>query len=172
MRPSTAIASRFGALTAVIATAAFAGCGGGSDSTSTGEIPGGADPAEVQVIDDWASTLSEGDVAGAAAYFAIPSVAENGPALIHVRDSGDARLFNASLPCGATLVEADPEGEFIVATFRLTERPGPGTCGAGTGDTAKTAFVVEDGKIKEWRRVFDGGSVPPQGEGTAPGRTV
>ena len=172
MRPSTAIASRFAALTAVIATAAFAGCGGGSDSTSTGEIPGGADPAKVQVIDDWASTLSEGDVAGAAAYFAIPSVAENGPALIHVRDSGDARLFNASLPCGATLVEADPEGEFIVATFRLTERPGPGTCGAGTGDTAKTAFVVEDGKIKEWRRVLEGGSVPPQGEGPAPGRTV
>lgn len=172
MRPSTAIASRFGALTAVIATAAFAGCGGGSDSTSTGEIPGGADPAKVQVIDDWASTLSEGDVAGAAAYFAIPSVAENGPALIHVRDSGDARLFNASLPCGATLVEADPEGEFIVATFRLTERPGPGTCGAGTGDTAKTAFVVEDGKIKEWRRVFDGGSAPPQDEGPASGRTV
>ena len=127
MRPSTAIASRFAALTAVIATAAFAGCGGGSDSTSTGEIPGGADPAKVQVIDDWASTLSEGDVAGAAAYFAIPSVAENGPALIHVHDSSDARLFNASLPCGATLVEADPESEFIVATFRLTERPGPGT---------------------------------------------
>ena len=40
-----------------------------------------------------------------------------------------------------------------VATFRLTERPGPGVCGQGTGETAQTAFVIEDGEIVEWRRV-------------------
>ena len=78
------------------------------------------------MIDDWSRTLRRGDVEGAAGYFAIPSVAENGPGLIRIADRGDARLFNESLPCGAGLIRADDEGEFIVATFRLTERPGPG----------------------------------------------
>ena len=31
---------------------------------------------------------------------------------------------------------------FTIATFKLTERPGPGECGNGVGETAKTAFVV------------------------------
>ena len=37
----------------------------------------------------------------------------------------------------------------------LTERPGPGTCGSGTGATARTAFRVKDGKITDWLRVQD-----------------
>ena len=65
------------------------------------------------MIDEWAQPLSEGDVDGAAAYFAIPSVAQNGPALLRIRDLADAKLFNASLPCGASLVEATPEGGFV-----------------------------------------------------------
>ena len=137
-------------------------CGGGDGSDDEGKIPGGADPAEAQVIAEWATTLSEGDVDGAARYFAIPSVAENGPTLIHIRDLDDARLFNATLPCGAELVRAEPEGDFVVATFRLTERPGPGTCGEGTGGSAQTAFVIEDGRIAEWRRVgIDGSEQAP-----------
>ena len=28
-----------------------------------------------------------------------------------------------------------------------------GDCGEGTGETAQTAFVIEDGEIVEWRRV-------------------
>ena len=64
-----------------------------------------------------------------------------------------AELFNASLPCGAELTEAVTEGEFTTATFRLTERPGPGTCGQGADGTAQTSFVIEDGRIIEWRRV-------------------
>jgi hypothetical protein len=125
------------------------------------EIPGGADPAEARVIDEWAMTLSEGDVDAAAGFFAIPSVAENGPVPIRIRDLDDARLFNASLPCGAELTNATPEGDFIVATFRLTERPGPGLCGPGTGATAQTAFVIEDGEITQWRRVAAGGEQAP-----------
>ncbi|MGH2987799.1 MAG: nuclear transport factor 2 family protein [Solirubrobacterales bacterium] len=136
---------------------ALGACGGGDGSEDDGQVPGGADPAEAQVIDDWARTLSEGDVDGAARYFAIPSVAENGPTLIRIRDLDDARLFNATLPCGAELVRAESEGDFVVATFRLTERPGPGTCGDGAGGAAQTAFVIEDGRIAEWRRVGIGG---------------
>lgn len=129
-----------------------ASCGDDLDPPES-DIPGGADPAAVAVIDDWAMKLADGDVEGAARLFAIPSVAENGPSPVRIRDAADARLFNASLPCGARLVEATPEGEYVVATFELSERPGPGSCGSGTGETALTAFEIEDGRIVEWRRV-------------------
>jgi hypothetical protein len=130
------------------------------------EIPGGADPADAELIDRWASALRRGDIDGAARFFAIPSVAENGPALIRITDRDDARLFNASLPCGARLIDAAAEGHFVIATFRLTERPGPGSCGTGTGETAKTAFVIEEGKFVEWRRVGIGGDEGAQGRST------
>jgi hypothetical protein len=106
-------------------------------------------------------TLAAGDVEGAAGFFAIPSVAENGGIVVEIESRGDARLFNASLPCGAELTRADDDGEFTVATFRLTERPGPGSCGAGVGMTASTAFVIQGGEIVEWRRVDDGGPEAP-----------
>ena len=140
---------------------ALLGCGGGDAQAPTVEIPGNADPADVAVIEEWSSTLREGDVDGAAELFALPSVAENGPAVVEIEDRNDARLFNASLPCGAQLVRATSEGDFTVATFRLTERPGPGVCGAGNGDEVKTAFVIEDDEIVEWRRVGVGGERAP-----------
>ena len=139
--------------------------GGGSGSTTTGggtsTVAGNADPADVHVIDGWATTLRQGDVDAAAQYFAIPSVAENGPILLHIRSLDDARRFNESLPCGARLIRADSVGEFTTATFRLTERPGPGTCGTGVGAVAKTSFVIRDGKISQWRRVGEGGAGAP-----------
>lgn len=151
-------------LIALLLALCLSACGGGDDDDDAPEIPGGADPAEVQVIDEWAKALASGDVDAAAAFFAIPSVAENGPILVEIEDEGDARLFNASLPCGAELIEAITEGDSTVATFRLTERPGPGTCGDGTGGTAQTAFEIVDGKITQWRRV---GIETPEVPGTA-----
>jgi limonene-1,2-epoxide hydrolase len=117
------------------------------------------------VIDAWVTALRRGDVDAAARYFAIPSTAENGPLLIQIENLDDARRFNESLPCGARLVRAETQGQFTTATFRLTERPGPGICGSGTGEAAKTSFVIRGGKIVEWRRVGIGG-------GEAPGRAV
>ena len=147
------------AVAAIVAALALGGCereepdlSGPAAEEATPEIPGGADPAAAAVIEEWSSTLSSGDVAGAARLFAIPSVAENGPALIRIRDIADARLFNASLPCGARLVEATQDGDLVVATFELSERPG-GACGSGAGETAQTAFRIEDGRIVEWLRV-------------------
>jgi hypothetical protein len=156
-------------LFAVIGVAfVLAGCGGGGDEPSSSGsaqgVAGDADPGDVRVIDDWVTALRRGDVDAAAHYFAIPSVAENGPLLVQIESLDDARRFNQSLPCGARLVRAETKGQFTTATFRLVERPGPGTCGPGTGETAETSFVIRGGKIVEWRRVGTGGEVP--------GRTV
>ena len=142
---------------------ALVGCGGGGSGSggSAQGIAGDADPADVRVIDGWVTALRHGQIGAAADYFAIPSVAENGPVLLHIRSLRDARRFNQSLPCGARLVRAETAGQFTTATFRLTERPGPGACGAGTGETAKTSFVIRDGKIAQWRRVGAGASGRP-----------
>ena len=148
--------------TVVIATVAVVFLRDSDDAgDSHREIPGDADPENAVVIDDWAMTLAAGDVEGAAGFFAIPSVAENGGIVVEIENRDDARLFNASLPCGAELTRADDDGEFTIATFRLTERPGPGSCGDGVGMTASTAFVIEGGEIVEWRRVGDGGPEAP-----------
>jgi hypothetical protein len=139
----------------------IAGCGGGSTESTTSTIAGDADQADVRVIDGWVTALRHGEVGAAADYFAIPSVAENGPVLLHIRSVRDARRFNQSLPCGAVLVRAETAGQFTTATFRLTERPGPGTCATGAGEIAKTSFVIRDGKIAQWRRVGAGAGGQP-----------
>jgi limonene-1,2-epoxide hydrolase len=175
---------RFSYLTAVrpallatcIAMVLLAACGGDSDPGSAhssdavseaqqahaAEIPGDAAHEDVAVISAWADTLREGDVEGAAEFFALPSVAVNGGLMLRIRTVEDAVAFNESLPCGAELIRAEGAGEIVTATFRLTERPGPGTCGPGTGELAQTAFEITDGEIVEWRRV---GEAAPQAEG-------
>lgn len=151
---------------ATLAVAVIAGCGGSGADTATTTAPGvagDADPEATQVISDWADALRSGDIEAAAGYFAIPSTAENGPLLVRIRSERDAVAFNESLPCGAELVEAESSGEVTTATFELSERPGPGACGPGTGGTAKTAFVIRDGEIVEWRRV-GADPEPPAGQ--------
>ena len=140
---------------------ALSACGGSSSSTTTSTVAGNANPADVKVIDGWVTALRHGNVDAASKYFAIPSTAQNGAILARIRSLDDARRFNESLPCGARLVRADSAGEFTTATFRLTERPGPGICGPGVGGVAKTSFVIRDGKIVQWRRVGAGGQQAP-----------
>lgn len=151
----------------ILAGALLAGCGEDDSSTSTAAADE-ADQSDVEVIEGWSATLSEGDVEGAAEYFAIPSIAQNGTLLVRIESREDAIEFNESLPCGAEVISARSQGEFTTATFRLSERPGGG-CGPGVGGTASTSFVIEDGEIVEWRRV-DGRS--PGGEGGGGGAPV
>ncbi len=128
-------------------------------------MPGGGDPGAVQVIDDWAKALAGGDLEAAAGYFEVPSVAQNGTAPLQLDSKRDVLLFNASLPCGAKLIRAEDHGRYVLATFELTERPGPGECGEGVGAKATTAFRIEHGKIAEWRRAPNApGDRPPTGE--------
>jgi hypothetical protein len=141
-----------------------AGCGGGEDGAVPRPPPIHTESDATAVIRAWADTLRHGDLHGAARFFAVPSLVSNGtpPTVLHNR--ADVLLFNASLPCGARLVSTSSAGRYTTAVFKLTERPGAGRCGAGTGLTARTTFVIRDGKIQEWRRVPD--------EPTPSGRTV
>lgn len=147
---------------AAFSAIALAACGGSDDE---GDVPGGADPEAVEVIRGWADELRAGDVEAAADRFEIPSTVQNGTPPLRLTDRDEVVAFNESLPCGAELTEAETSGEYTIATFELTERPGPGECGSGVGETAKTAFVIRDGLIVEWRRV---GLGPP----TTPGQQI
>jgi hypothetical protein len=142
---------------AFVLAGCLASCGGGGDSDQS-SLPSGHE--DVAVIENWIDTLSNGNVKGAADYFAVPSVAANGAAPVTLRSRVDVLAFNRSLPCGAKLVRARPLDRFIVATFRLTQRPG-GACDGGAGQLARTAFVIRGGKIVEWRRLTN----PPQSGG-------
>ncbi len=115
------------------------------------------------VIKAWSDALRNGDVRGAARYFAIPSVMINGTdqsggaVVITIGTVAQAVAANASLPCGAMLLSADQRGRYVNALFRLTGRPGPGgsDCGTGVGSTARTNFVIIHGRIVEWIRAPD-----------------
>ena len=173
----------FGLLALILVLAAI-GCGdegpqpapgGDSPAAGTGTSTGSsedepdvadADPADVEVISAWAETLAAGDVEGAAEFFALPSVAENGPLVTAIETREDAIAFNQSLPCGATVVAAQTTGSFTTATFALAERPG-GDCGPGVGGSAETSFTIENGKISEWRRVGTGDQGPAPGQSTS-----
>jgi hypothetical protein len=141
---------------------AFAGCGGGGEGRNGGDeprIPGSADPNATRVIYDWVNALHAGRVEAASKYFAVPSLVQNGTPPLRLGSRRAVVAFNRSLPCGAKLIHADAAGRFVNATFRLTERPG-GACGPGAGAKARTAFVIRDGKIVEWRRLPDHPSAP------------
>ena len=115
------------------------------------------EPGAEEVIRDWADTLRRGDVEGASEYFAVPATVSNGTPPLRLKSREDVEFFNRTLPCGAQVIatERAPHG-FVIATFRLTERPGRGRCGSGTGATARTALLVRDGHITEWLRVPGG----------------
>jgi hypothetical protein len=155
----------------------FAGCGGMSDSerfslTTPGtddlvvrEVDGSAKPppdrptrAEVKVIRGWADALRAGQVNKAADFFAIPArVLDGTNPLRELPNRGAVREFNRGLPCGAQLVEAvRGQGWFVRATFRLTQREGPGArpC-SGAGDLAETIFLIEKRHIVQWLRQPD-----------------
>lgn len=139
-------------LLASSALIALGGCGSGGDGDT---VPGGADADAVQVIKDWADELRAGDVRAASERFALPSLVQNGTPPLRLASRAQVEAFNRSLPCGAKLTEAATSGKYTIATFELTERPGPGECGSGVGETAKTAFVIHNGLITQWRRVVE-----------------
>ena len=81
---------------------------------------------EVAAIRGWADALRGGDVEKAAGYWALPVDREPTAARLELRTRAAVRFFNETLPCGAKLESTERESGFVVATFRLTERPGEG----------------------------------------------
>ncbi len=140
---------------AIIAVGALALALGACGSDDEPSVPGDADPDAVEVIQGWADELRSGDVEAAADRFEIPATVANGTPPLELVDREALLDFNESLPCGAELTRAEPSGRYVLATFELTERPGVGECGSGVGETARTAFVIHDGRIAEWLRVPD-----------------
>jgi hypothetical protein len=177
---ATARSAPLAAFAASVALAA-AGCGSGGLLESTtaqasGTSPAAADPAAVSVIKAWSDALRRGDVRGAANYFALPSELVNGvgangqPELVVIRTFAEAEAANETLPCGAKLISASRLGRYVNALFRLTDRPGPGGggCGSGAGQTARTDFLIADGRIVEWIRAPD---QPGDNGGSGSGRS-
>ncbi len=117
--------------------------------------PKPAAEADVAVIRGWADALRHGRLERAVRYFAVPSVVSNGTSPIRLTSRADVRFFNRTLPCGAKVVRTEATGAFVVATFRLTERPGRGRCGSGVGGEASTAFLIRRRRIVQWRRVVE-----------------
>src|SRR5579875_3552534 len=152
------------ALTAVLVSL-LAGC------ASTSSLPGhrsagvrlvgedgpAADPAKVAVVRRWAAALRAGDLRRAAAYFHLPSLFDDGAAdTATIRSLAQAEAVNATLPCGAVVISAFRTGRLIDVLFRLTARAGQGggraACGAGIGQSARSDFLIQDGRILEWLR--------------------
>jgi hypothetical protein len=136
----------------------------GTDDIVVREIEGSEKPrrgkpthAEVSVIRGWADALRAGNVDRAARFFAVPTIVLDGTNPQRTLPNMRAvRNFNRGLPCGAKLVRTvRGQGSFVVATFRLTERPGPGRCDGGVGQLADTAFLIEDRHIVQWLRQPD-----------------
>jgi hypothetical protein len=124
-------------------------------------LPKPAGSAAAAVIRGWANALRHGHIAAASRYFALPTLVANGTGPIELRTRAAVRFFNETLPCGAVLIHTEPGAHgTIIATFRLTERPGPGVCGSGVGDTARTAFRIRSGHIVGWVRVADAAPAP------------
>lgn len=149
----------------LIAAALVAGCG--SDKDSADETPAtsakpSASPAE-KVIHGWADSLRRGDLAKASTYFAVPSTVSNSGAPLRLQSRAEVEFFNRTLPCGAKVTDTKKiAGGFILTTVELTERPGEGRCGTGTGNTARVAIRVRNGKITDWRRATTLPQVPQE----------
>ena len=156
------------------AAAVLIGCGGGGDekartaAADMGSRQPRADatrriapnPATVGVLRGWTDALRHGDVKGASRYFSIPTIVQNNTPPIQLRTRPEVEYFNRTLPCGAFFVRAQVMGVYTIGVFRLTERPGDGACGSGSGNVAAVAFIVAHGRITQWRRLVE---VPPNG---------
>jgi hypothetical protein len=165
----------------LLAALTFCACGGGDDDGGGATdartvprvtIPRTVAPADARTVRAWADALRHGDEAGAARYFAPGSRVANGGEPLRLRTTAAARAFNHSLPCGAVVTQVEPSAHgFVIATFRLTERPGAGSCGDGTGHTARVALRIADGRISDWIRLEEVPTSPPDGDGGEPAGT-
>jgi hypothetical protein len=137
-------------------------CGSGGDEEDRRRAgPGPVTREEVAVIRGWSDALRAGRVSEAARYFEVPALVSNPAPVLRLLSRDAVKQFNRGLPCGAELVGTERgTNALVIATFRLTERPGRGMCGTGTGALARTAFMIRRGLIVQWLRVADPAAPP------------
>jgi hypothetical protein len=111
--------------------------------------------SDLAVIRAWTDAMRRGRLAEAARWFALPAIVVNGTPPLRLTTRELVRAWSRTLPCGARLLATERLGRYVLATFRLTERPGEGECGTGTGNTAQTAFLIRRRRIVRWLRVVD-----------------
>ena len=141
---------------------------GGGDAKRPPPRAGPVTAAEKAVIRGWADALRAGDVERATGYWRTPAIAANGSQPFKLLTRRAVRQFNDGLTCGARLESVERDRTYVVATFRLTERKGgPGSCGSGVGNRARTLFLLRGGKIVQWIRAAD----PPDATDTPGGTT-
>ncbi len=129
-----------------LAAAVFGACGGGDEPPRRASAP-----SPESVVRGWADDLRRGDVEAATDRFAVPALVANGTPLIRLETRLQVVHFNATLPCGGVVTVTERRGKSIVATFRLTDRPGAKCDGAG--NEARAAFEVRGGRIVRWVRM-------------------
>lgn len=135
----------------VAALALLAGCGDDDDSADVAPLPPpkqrGAEYEE-RVIRGWLLALNRDDYVGAANYFAVGAIIDQGDPF-RLPSPAAARIFNAGLPCRADLAGVkDETGPRSLASFRLREGPG-GPCSG----IVKVRFTIRKGKFTEWRQL-------------------
>jgi len=156
-------------LLAVLAALA-SGCGGDEDryflrtppervgarpiATPTPEPPPrprAAAARDRRLVVAWADAVRRGDERRAARYFAIPALIDQGQTF-RLTTRVQIQAFNEALPCGARVLAVGRDGRYVVATFRLVPRPGH-ECGTGTGERVRVAFLIRNGKFREFRQL-------------------
>jgi hypothetical protein len=136
----------------------------GTEGPIVREIEGSEKPrlgkpteSELAAIRGWADALRAGRIAEAAGFFAVPAIVGDGLTPLRRLADRDAVMdFNRKLPCGGKVVDTHRGApSTVIATIKLTERPGRGKCGTGLGHEIPTAFVVERRHIVRWIRGSD-----------------
>jgi hypothetical protein len=129
----------------VSASLAVAGCDLDGQETNPRPSPGAG---ERRVVREWIGALNRGDYQAAASYFAEGAIVDQGRPF-KLRDAAAARLFNASLPCRARLIEVEDErGPKALASFILSAGPG-GPCDG----RVQVRVTVHGGRFTEWRQL-------------------
>ena|SRR5690242_12715180 len=111
-------------------------------------------PSPPAIVRRWSEALNANDNEAAAALFARGArVVQPG---VDVKLTPQlAVAFNASLPCAGKITRMQRNGNRVVATFLLGERP-KHRCDA-PGQKAAALFVIRNGLIVLWKQV----AVPP-----------
>lgn len=109
-----------------------------------------------RIIRGWSDALRGSDLERATSFFSVPLLVSQGETGV-LTSRARVREFNDGLPCGSRVTGVTRAGEYFVAAFVLTERPGK-RCDA-PGASARVAFKLRGERMNEWRQLV--GQAPP-----------